>query len=168
MKPIEMPPDTIFLTNTPSSYIRYDTGYVHRAHYNLRAPLPTDTIYENEFGIILTNVWGDTLMLDKVPDVVHKPLPPYQPQKTAFDSITPHAWLEDPVYYNLSKCQALIEPRPSVSDAFPDNQLGNTIAGSIILFSTAIHIILIALHVIESNAIVRRNMRDHANELQNS
>jgi hypothetical protein len=62
----------------------------------------------------------------------------------------------------------MLEPMPTVSDAFPDNQLGNTIAGSIILFSTAIHIILIALHVIESNAIVRRNMRDHANELQNS
>lgn len=164
MKPFDMPPDTII----PSSYIRYDTGYVHRAHYDLRAPLPTDTLYENEFGIILTNVWGDTLMIDKVPDVIHKPLPPYEAEKTAFDSITAHPWLQDPVYYNLSKCQSLLEPRPTISEPFPENTLGYSLSGAILGFATVIHIILIALHVIESNAIVRRNMRDRANELQNS
>ena len=168
MKTIQMPPDTIFQTNPPTSYIRYDTGYVHRAHYELRAPLPTDTLYENEFGIVLTNVWGDTLMINKVPDVIKSPAVSHEPIKTAFDSITPHQWLDEPVYYNTAACHAMIEPKPIVQDSFPDNTMGYSIVGAIIGFTTIIHAILIAFHVIESNIIVRRNMRANDNELQNS
>lgn len=87
------PPDT-----TRGFYaVKYDTGYIHRRVDTVPVPQPgqiMDTLSAHEDGLVITTVFGETLMVRPSDRFYVAPEPPPKPVKTAFDSIQPHAELE--------------------------------------------------------------------------